>query len=184
MEDIDGRIIMLILFVVISGVKWFIENVKNRGQQPHETSESLEEIYDDFREEIRQRQTEVRHPQEQPVQKRQAEERHAQDIFTPHHHEFGQQSPPPLPAGSTGRPEVEYRPAPQPQPRKIRKPQLTAQEKAALANLQKRSSPTQRSTRGQSHTTPTLRQLLGSPQSARQAIVLHEILGKPRSMQR
>ena len=63
-EGIDGRIIMLILFVVISGVKWFIENVKKRGQQPHETSESLEEIYDDFREEIRNRQTKVRQPQE------------------------------------------------------------------------------------------------------------------------
>ena len=169
-EGFDGRIIMLILFVVISGAKWFIENVKNRGQQPHETSESLEEIYDDFREEIRQRQTEVKHPQE-----RQSEERHPQDIFTPHHHEFGQQSPPPLPT------EIEYKPDPVPQPRKIRKPQLSLQEKAALANLKKQAATAKRTRRN--HATPTLRQLLSSPQSARQAIVLREVLGKPRSMQ-
>ena len=164
-EGFDGRIIMLILFVVISGAKWFIENVKNRGQQPHETSESLEEIYDDFREEIRQRQTEVKHP----------EERHRQDIFTPHHHEFGQQSPPPLPT------EPEYKPEPAPKPREIRKRQLSLQEKAALANLQNRASSTKRTRSNQA--TPTLRQLLSSPQSARQAIVLREVLGKPRAMQ-
>lgn len=169
-EGFDGRIIMLILFVVISGAKWFIENVKNRGQQPHETSESLEEIYDDFREEIRKRQTEVKHPQERTHQ-----ERHPQDIFTPHHHEFGQQSPPPLPT------EPEYKPEPAPQPREIRKPQLSAQERAALANLQHRASTANRAQRNQS--TPTLRQLLSSPKSARQAIVLREVLGKPRSMQ-
>ena len=170
MEDIDGRIIMLILFVVISGVKWFIENVKNRGQQPHETSESLEEIYDDFREEIRKRQTEVKHPQE-----REPQERHPQDIFTPHHHEFGQQSPPPLPT------EIEYKPEPVPQSREIRKPQLSLQEKAALANLKKQAATAKRARSNQA--TPTLRQLLSSPKSARQAIVLREVLGKPRSMQ-
>ena len=170
MEDFDGRIIMLILFVVISGVKWFIENVKNRGKQPHETSESLEEIYDDFREEIRKRQTEVRHPQEREIQ-----ERHPQDIFTPHHHEFGQQSPPPLPT------EPEYKPEPIPEPQKISQPQLTLQEKAALTRLQNRTSEAKRIRRTQA--APSLHALLSSPQSARQAIVLHEILGKPRSTQ-
>ena len=48
MENIDGQVIMLILFVVISGIKWFMEQAKKRNQ-PDETSESLEEIYDDFR---------------------------------------------------------------------------------------------------------------------------------------
>ena len=157
MEDFDGRIIMLILFVVISAIKWFMEKIKTQGQEPHETSESLEEIYDDFREEIRQRQTEVQHPQ---------------DIFTPHHHEFGQQSPPPLP------PAVEYQPEPIPEPRKVRKPKLSVQEKAALARLQQRSS-AKKTQRAHS----SLRELLASPQSAQQAIVLHEILGQPKSMQ-
>jgi len=157
MEDIDGRVIMLILFVVISAIKWFIEKVKN-PDQPHETSESLEEIYDEFREEIRMRQTEVQHPQ---------------DIFTPHHHEFGQQSPPPLP------PAVEYQPEPIPELRKVRKPKLSAQEKAALASLQQRTARTKR--RRDDRANSSLRELLATPHSARQAIVLHEILGKPKS---
>ena len=58
MAEFDMPII-LILFVVVSAVKWFIEKVKNsQGSQPHDVSESLEEIYEDFRDEIRQRQTE------------------------------------------------------------------------------------------------------------------------------
>lgn len=160
-EGFDGRIIMLILFVVISAVKWFMEKIKKQGQEPHETSESLEEIYDDFREEIRKRQTEVQHPQ---------------DIFTPHHHKFGQQSPPPLP------PEVEYQPEPIPEPRTVRKPRLSLQEKAALKKLQQRNALKKRQRTHRRHS--SLRELLASPRSARQAIVLHEVLGQPKSKER
>ena len=161
MEDFDGRIIMLILFVVISAIKWFMEKVKNQDN-PHETSESLEEIYDEFREEIRQRQTEVQHPQ---------------DIFTPHHHEFGQQSsPPPLPPASEYQPE--YQSEPIPELKKVKQPKLSLQEEAALARLKQRAAKKRRN----AHRAQTsLRGLLASPQSARQAIVLHEILGQPKS---
>lgn len=149
---------MLILFVVISGIKWFIEQAKKRNE-PDETSESLEEIYDDFREEIRRRQTEIQLPEQLFA----SEPAHAP-------------VPPPLPTAA------EYRPDPLPTQRKVNKPTLPPQEKEALARLQKQSTaqPT-RVVQRQRHA--SLRQTLGSPQTARQAIVLHEILGKPRSMQ-
>jgi len=158
MENIDGQVIMLILFVVISGIKWFMEQAKKRNQ-PDETSESLEEIYDDFRDEIRRRQTEVQLPEQLFA---------SQPAHTP--------VPPPLPTAT------EYRPDPLPPQRKVNKPKLSAQEKEALARLQQQSAaqPT-RVIQRQRHA--SLRQMLGSPQTARQAILLHEILGKPRSMQ-
>lgn len=159
--EFDGQIIFLLLFVVISGIKWFIEQVKGRNQTPHETSESLEEIYDDFREEIRRRQTQVQHPQEHHFQEQAPEP-----------------TPPPLPAAVSH--QQEYTPEPPPRSFKVRKPQLSAQEKAALANLQQRSKAKKRR---QHQSQNSLRQLLASPQSAQQAIVLHEILGKPKSLQ-
>ena len=158
MENIDGQVIMLILFVVISGIKWFIDQAKKRNK-PHETSESLEEIYDDFRDEIRRRQTEVQLPEQLFV---------SEPAHTP--------VPPPLPTAT------EYRPDPLPTQRIVNKPKLSAQEKEALVRLQLQSAaqPT-RVVQRQRHA--SLRQMLGSPQTARQAILLHEILGKPRSMQ-
>ena len=161
MENLDGQVIMLILFVLISGIKWFIEQAKKRNQ-PHETSESLEEIYDDFREEIRRRQTSIQHPEELFA---------SEPTHTP--------TPPPLPTAPA---VTEHRPTPRPHKFTANKPQLTHQEKAALASIQQQSiaQPT-RHVQRQRHA--PLRQMLGSPQTARQAIVLHEILGKPRSMQ-
>lgn len=173
MEEFDGRIVMLILFVVISGAKWFFEQIKNKNQSPHETSESLEEIYDDFRDEIRRRQTQIQHPEDHFVQEEQLQQPHIQPTQQA-------QSPPPMPV--TIPQQQEYVPDPIPQPREIRKPQLSEQEKAALAAMQQRSlpMPSRKHTRN-AHA--SLRKLLASPESARQAIVLHEVLGKPRSME-
>ena len=157
--EFDGQIIFLLLFVVISGIKWFIEQVKGKKETPHETSESLGEIYDDFREEIRRRQTELQHPQE-------------------HHFQQQVQTPPPLPA-ELGH-QQEYTPEPPPRSFEVKTPQLSAQEKAALATLQQRHKAKKQSRQQGQY---SLRQVLASPQSTQQAIVLHEILGKPKSMQ-
>jgi hypothetical protein len=159
--EFDGQIIFLLLFVVISGIKWFIEQAKSKKKTPHETSESLGEIYDDFREEIRRRQTELQHPQEHHFQ---------EQIHEP--------TPPPLPAEIAH--QQEYTPEPPPRSFVVKKPQLSAHEKAALATLQQRhKAKKQRQHQGKY----SLRQILASPQSTQQAIVLHEILGKPKSMQ-
>ncbi len=156
MEDIDGRIIILILFVVISAIKWVIEKMKGKGDQPHEVSESLEDIYENFREEIQQRQTTVQ--QEQPVH-----------------------SPPPLPQSPP--PVVQHAQHVQPQATQVSLPKkrtLTPEEQAAAARFQQLSSG-KRKRRNSPKT--SIRSLLSSPKAAQQAIVLSEILGKPKSMQ-
>ena len=65
MPDIDGRVILLILFVVISAVKWLIEKIQTKDQaaEQEEPPDNLETLYDEYRDEIRQRQTELQRRQ-------------------------------------------------------------------------------------------------------------------------
>ncbi len=149
MQDIDERIIILILFVVISAFKWITEKIKTRGEQPHEISESLEDVYEDFREEIRQRQTAV---QQQPSRA---------------------QAPPPLPQAPPPRQTAQ-----RPLPDHRKKVSISTEQKAAAARFE------QLTARKNTHRGPNkaIRALLASPHSARQAIILHEIIGKPKSM--
>ena len=60
-ENIDGRVILLILFVVISAVKWLIEKIQANDQaaEQEEPADNLETLYDEYRDEIRQRQTKL-----------------------------------------------------------------------------------------------------------------------------
>jgi len=174
MEHLDGQVIMLIIFVVISAVKWFTEQIKSNSEDPHEFSDSLEDIYDEFREEIRQRQTTVQ-PHSSPPPIPQTASRRQDYRPAP--------TPPPIPQSPPR--QQEYRPDPTPPPVfTVKKPKLTAAEKKALARLQEESlasSTKKRLRRNRSHA--SLRQLLASPASARQAIILHEVLGKPKSHQ-
>ncbi len=143
--EIDGQVIVLIIFVLISAVKWLMEKI--RGEQPLGTTEELEDIYEEFREEIRHRQTATH---QQPT-------------------------PPPIPQA----PPPATRPAER--FKKPRKPKLSAEEKAALARYQQRTSGTR--THKPNSRTP-IQNLLSTPNSARQAIILTEILGKPKSLHR
>lgn len=157
MEEIDGRIIILILFVVISAIKWFIEKVKGPSQEQHDISESIEDIYEDFRDEIRQRQTRTV-GQEQPVGRVSA--------------------PPPLPPSPVTTPRPQTEPIKYTFPQKPRKVSLSAEQQAAAARFQQRAL-SRRKPSAQGY----VRTLLSNPHSTRQAIILAEILGKPKSLQ-
>ena len=177
MPDIDGRVILLILFVVISAVKWLIEKIQANDQaaEQEEPPDNLETLYDDYRDEIRQRQTKLK--------KKQAT-----------------QTPPPIPAQAPARaparppvaapappvyaqrqstpisaPVSRHQPAPSFKPRKT---VVSEEQKAAASRFEQRSS-SQPKPSAQSYA----RTLLSSPQSTRQAIILTEILGKPKSLQ-
>ena len=176
-ENIDGRVILLILFVVISAVKWLIEKIQANDQaaEQEEPTDNLETLYDEYRDEIRQRQTKL--------EKKQAT-----------------QTPPPIPVQAPTRPPVAA-PAPpvytqrqstsmgapvstpvnmaQPAPSfKPRQTTVSAEQKAAASRFEQLSS-------GKSKQSPQsyVRALLSNPQSTRQAIILTEILGKPKSLQ-
>ncbi|MGB0992129.1 MAG: hypothetical protein ACPG32_06635 [Akkermansiaceae bacterium] len=175
MEHLDGRVILLILFVVISGVKWLAERVKN-NRSPHDVNEQLEDIYDDFREEIRRRQTEVQQPtQQQPAR---------QPVRQP----VQRQTPPPIPISA---PPVQPRSTQIAQAveedtqarfrRKIERPKLTNEEQEAMQRFQKMGG--KRRKRTTSSSDLSIKALLSNSASARKAVILQEVLGPPKSMQ-
>lgn len=159
MDDIPGQVIVLILFVVISGIQWLIKKVQGKDQQ-HNIPESLENIYDEFREEIRQRQTTIQQP-----------------------------PPPPLPISDTPAPvpaRTETTSYQQPEAPRFRAPEpsatLTSVQKEAAERFEELGRKKTRSSKS-SHRI-SARALLTSPQSARQAVILQEIFAKPRSLQK
>jgi len=163
----ESKIIFLILFVVISGVKWLFEKIKSKSENQEVFGDSLEDLYEEFREEIRERQTQVQQPKRE---------------YT---------SPPPIPQTTTPQPPT-FRHASFDQPtpsnqeinpflnRKVNKPKLTKEEKRALEQFRKQNKKPSRRRANDKHA--SLRELLRSPQSARQAIILHEVLGPPKSI--
>lgn len=177
MPDINGQVILLILFVVISAVKWLIEKIKTSDEtwEGEEPPGAAEDLYEQYRDEIRNRQTKLK-------QKRQAEARAQAQT----------QVPPPLPSAPPPRQAPEWTPEPTPRPAaqtapparqqtpsyQRRKTVVTAEQQAAASRFAQRS----RSTR-QPSAQQYVRKLLSNPQSTRQAIILAEILGKPKSLQ-
>lgn len=157
MGDIPEQVIFLILFVVVGAIKWLIEKIKG-PQAPHEVSDTLEDMYDDFREEIRQRQT-----QSEPKAS----------------------APPPLPRTDAVAPPIYVASTPpasaHPDHFSFKKNQLSAEEQAAMERFQ--SLDKLRKDRPRSTATGSVRDMLASPDSARKAVILKEILGEPRSMQ-
>jgi len=183
MPEINGHVILLIIFVVISAVKWLIEKIKTSDEtwEGEEPPGAIENIYEQYREEIRNRQTKLK--QKKRAQQMQRAETPPQQA----------QTPPPLPPIQSQRSEPDHwTPPPGPKPLvqpavqrieptptyKPRKTVVTAEQQAAASRFAQRSiSPRQPSAQ------QYVRKLLSSPQSTRQAIILAEILGKPKSLQ-
>ena len=175
MPEINGHVILLIIFVVISAVKWLIEKIKSNDEtwEGEEPPGAIENLYEQYRDEIRNRQTKLKKKQQAQAQAQ-------------------AQTPPPLPSAPPPRQAPEWIPAPTPQPAiqtappvpqqtpsyQRRKTVVTAEQQAAASRFAQRSrSPRQPSAQ------QYVRKLLSSPQSTRQAIILAEILGKPKSLQ-
>lgn len=189
MPDIDGRVILLILFVVISAVKWLIEKIQTKDQaaEQEEPPGNLETLYDEYRDEIRQRQTELQRrqaaqtPPPIPVQTpAQAPARAParppasppMAASAPSAYALRQSTPISAPVST---PASKAQPAPSFKPRKTT---VSAEQQAAASRFEQLSS-------GKSKPSPQsyVRTLLSNPQSTRQAIILTEILGKPKSLQ-
>ena len=189
MPDIDGRVILLILFVVISAVKWLIEKIqaKDQAAEQEEPADNLETLYDDYRDEIRQRQTRLEKRQAAqtppPIPAQAAAQAAAQ---APARAPARPPASPPMAAvapsayaqrqsNHVSTPASKAQPAPSFKPRKTT---VSAEQQAAASRFEQLSS-------GQSKPSPQsyVRALLSNPQSTRQAIILTEILGKPKSLQ-
>jgi len=189
MPDIDGRVILLILFVVISAVKWLIEKIQTKDQaaEQEEPPGNLETLYDEYRDEIRQRQTELQRrqaaqtpppiPVQTPAQapaRAPARPPASPPVAAPAPPAYAQRQSTPISA-PVSTPASKAQPAPSFKPRKTT---VSAEQQAAASRFEQLSS-------GKSKPSPQsyVRALLSNPQSTRQAIILTEILGKPKSLQ-
>ncbi len=189
MPDIDGRVILLILFVVISAVKWLIEKIQTKDQaaEQEEPPGNLETLYDEYRDEIRQRQTELQRrqaaqtpppiPVQTPAQapaRAPARPPASPPVAAPAPPAYAQRQSTPISA-PVSTPASKAQPAPSFKPRKTT---VSAEQQAAASRFEQLSS-------GKSKPSPQsyVRTLLSNPQSTRQAIILTEILGKPKSLQ-
>ena len=189
MPDIDGRVILLILFVVISAVKWLIEKIQTKDQaaEQEEPPDNLETLYDEYRDEIRQRQTELQRrqaaqtpppiPVQTPAQapaRAPARPPASPPVAAPAPPAYAQRQSTPISA-PVSTPASKAQPVPSFKPRKTT---VSAEQQAAASRFEQLSS-------GKSKPSPQsyVRALLSNPQSTRQAIILTEILGKPKSLQ-
>ncbi|MDB4353935.1 hypothetical protein N9Z02_01385 [Akkermansiaceae bacterium] len=155
----DPQVILVIIMVVFAGIKALLEKIKGEEYDPdldpEQHPEDLEALY---QEQLREQREMILRRQQKGL------------------------SPPPLPDPPVKIPE----PTPEPTPATrevVRQPVLSAAEKQALANLKKASSMPTRATSPPLGTARTrARRVLSSPYAARDAIVLSEILGKPKSL--
>lgn len=185
MDNLPENAIFIIVFLAIGAVRWFLEAAGKKKQPPAQEPweeydyqehadrasprSSLEELYDEARREILDRQN--RQIPEPEVLRRQL------GSETP--------APPPLPPvaeSAKATPPVVKAPqreaeAPY-QLKKVRRPVLSPAEQQALANLEKMGH----QPKPLSASNNRIRKLLSDPTSARDAVILSEILGKPKSL--
>ncbi|MEM9081830.1 MAG: hypothetical protein AAGC74_14195 [Verrucomicrobiota bacterium] len=172
-EGLDERIIFGIVFLVIGALRWFMENAskgRRLEEEDQEPSSSLEDLYEEARREILERQNRNA-PDPEIVGERLEDYRQP----TP--------TPPPLPPVTPPPPPLAPATATSTwQAPTIRRQTLSKAEQEALERVQKASahSPSQR----QSTSPSRVRELLSSPSSARDAIILAEILGPPKGATR
>jgi hypothetical protein len=155
--DIPPVVIYALVAMVIAAIQKFSEMGKNkRGNQDaaDAASSEFEDLYEEARREINDQQTEL------PEPPRLTTPRKTPVVLPPSQERH---APPPLPNWQ----------------RKVTKPTLSFAEQAALARFQ--AQPT-RSKRQSQSVNSRVRELLSSPSSARDAIVLSEILGTPTSL--
>ena len=175
--------IILLVFMVIAALKYVLENVKGKNGD-EEQQQSFTELYEETRQQIIERQRGETPPQPgsgEQARKEPPQQLSILDFFGPpvgsRSEDADTASPPPPPSAPSGPPPVpKTNPAAAPE-----RETLTAAETAALKRLQAREAGSKHSRRPHrgSGRTP-IREILATPSSARDAIVLREILGPPK----
>lgn len=184
-EDFNFNAIIVIVFLLIGAVRWVIENFGKKNQpterelweeQNHEErpdynqpkKSSLEDLYEEARREILERQNQPTPPPEV------LQERRNNSRTTP--------PPPPLPnkAPVVRRPP-ELKTSKPATPPKVKRQTLSDEEKKAAAAFEKHSS--QKKNKSSNPSGSKVRDLLKTSSAARDAVLLTEILGRPKGLQ-
>ncbi len=161
MPDINPQVILIFLVMIFGGLKALIEKIQARKNPPLEEDHYEEDIYQELQEQYLDQQ---RLEREQAWLEEQAKLEATQ--------------PPPLPAVEAESPLV----APSVEA-KVKTPKLSAAEKEALDRFERLSSEGPRRRKTHLTTKSRLKQHLSSPTAAREALLLSEVLGPPKSLQ-
>ena len=161
LENTEALILLVVM--IIGGLKWVIEQAKGvQGQD--EDDETFEDLYEEARREILERQGGYGQSSEPPVSSIPQVE-----VVAP-----PPPAPPPLPSAAPPPTPTPYRASSPPPP--VR-PSLSPAELRALQRVQKRAATP---IKVRKRPTSRVRSLLSTPSAARDAIVLREILGPPK----
>lgn len=155
LAEIPEQLIFVVVMLVIAAIKALGEKFGKKPEQTYEEYEeddSVEADYEEYTRQLRKRQAEILTRQQQA------------------------ESPPPLPNAAPVVFEKPYNPP------VVKKPKLSAAEKNALENFQKTTPSRKKSSPIGIGSTARARarRVLSSPNAARDAIVLSEILGPPK----
>lgn len=154
----NPQIYIVIAFMVIGGVRWILEQINGAGKQPDATEDEddpyadSEDLYEEARREIIARQHQLPQPS----------------------------APPPIPIPLVVQPSTPSAPPLSDWNRSVKAPPLSATERVALAKFQVHPGASSRHTPQRRTTGSRIKTLLATPSSARDAILLSEILGPPK----
>ncbi len=162
MDSLNPEIIFALIFVVGAAIKALIERRSGGRLDNEEESTSVRDLYDEYREEILRRQHQ--HPETQ------LPERSSQ---------YQVESPTSSRSILEELPAAEIEAVPPPPPPSPTPRSLSVAEKDAAARFQKATT---KSHHHRAHAPSRVKELLASPSSTRDAIILSEILGKPRGV--
>ncbi len=164
--DINPNVIIVFVAMIIAGLKALIEKRNQQNQPPQpEDEEGYEELYDAYEAELVAQRQRLQIPAAAPP-----------PLPTPAPAQVPATAPPPLPT-----PTPAQVPARAPRPRDVELPALSAAEEAALDRFNSRSNRPRRKINSLS-TKARLKDHLSSPTSAREALLLAEILGQPKAL--
>lgn len=181
MDNLPDNAIFILVFLAIGAVRWFIERAGNKNQPPPP------EHWEEYDYEERADQVTPRGGLQDLYEEARLEILDRQNRQLPDPTDLGGSplAPPPLPpiappktVAPAAKPAKKEADAPY-QLKKVRRPTLTAAEQQALVNLEQMGH--QKAPLSESNN--RIRKILSDPTSARDAIILSEILGKPKSAQ-
>ena len=194
-EDFDFNLVIVALFLIMGAIRWVVDHLKKGSRPPHQEqsdnyshperpeqaqTRDLDDLYEEARREILNRQNKNTPQPEQVAEK-------LSEYSTPPN-----TPPPPVPERARfNRPALPPKTPATPAPplsysdRKVERPKLSAAEEEALAafqtqSLEEFSYDVRPQKKSSDHS--RVKALLRSPSAARDAMVLTEILGKPKGL--
>lgn len=174
--EIEPQAIIILVVMIIGAIRWFLENVRKKSEPEEDETSPFEDLYEEARREIQQRQARE-YPTEEEMERTLYEgSREAQVVTAPPSPAIPPPLPPQLQPSITTAPGIDYN-SPPSRPTA----ELSAAEQQALDRWNAGGTPSSRRRRSRGRS--KVRDLLATPSSARDAIVLREILGPPKGME-